>query len=246
MSQNEYDIAKRKLIIVHIITMIILLIMSYLAYPYIWENFDCNNDLGRLSCGQATFAKYFAVFFIPLLHLSLAVFYAFPLSTKEKLAAKPNIKRILRINYLLAFFIIVVQPFNLSFYFMTKEMFLQHADNILTALYAFMSIFFLYASNLTGKMSKSLISGWPTPWNLKSEFVWEKTQRFMGFSLSLIAIFSFIGAFAWRLIDYPMLVPAIVIIGMIIAYIFSFILSFYLFQQEQYYKNLLGENKKEG
>ncbi len=108
MGVSEFNKVKRKILIVQSIALLLLIIMSFLAYPYIWENFDCNNDIGKLTCEQATFAKYFAVLFTPLLLVSImAITIFFPVKEREKEAVKPNLKRITKIMNIFAIFLVI-------------------------------------------------------------------------------------------------------------------------------------------
>jgi len=239
-TENFYK-TKRSIIIINILVFIVMLIISTIAFPHLWEKFDCAADIGKLTCKEATNVKYFGLLFLPLFQLVFTLFIAFfPANKKEKIAMSPNSKRIKKIYYSLAIFAIFAHPVTLSFLLMTREMFNKHADNILAGFTILFSLFIFYAANMSAKMSKSWLSGWATPWNLKSELAWEKSQRFAGFAMTGVAIILFISTIAWRFFYLPFFLAdfsvIIIIGGGILTYAGVFIISYYVYQQEQHNK----------
>ena len=108
----------------------------------------------------------------------------------------------------------------------------------ITAVFALVTHPISLSFYLMPKMSKSWLSGLPTPWNLKSELAWEKSHRFAGFSLTIVAILTFLSALSWRFIFNTPLFPSIVILGgLAISALGVFIVSYYVYHQEKYYKS---------
>ena len=69
MEISEYKKTRKHVLIAHSLVLIVMIIISAIAFPYLWANFDCNAYIGKLTCNEATFAKYFALLYFPMFQL---------------------------------------------------------------------------------------------------------------------------------------------------------------------------------
>ncbi|MBL1422098.1 MAG: SdpI family protein [Alphaproteobacteria bacterium] len=233
MEYVEYYKGKRKIRLFHSIGLVVMLVISFIAYPYVDATFIDAVKRGTFDADTVWYAKYFMLFAMPimpatLIFLSLII----PVSDAEKAAQGLNLPRFIPINMMLVFILVVGHIGMQLFVTLPKDMFHQYAESISSVLYALMALLMLWVANITAKNTKSLWSGFPTPWNQKSELAWEKSQRFMGFGLAINSLICLVMAFIW-----PMSVLYIFCTGMAIAYGGCFIVSYYAYKQEQHYLN---------
>ncbi|PCI87293.1 MAG: hypothetical protein COB24_06605 [Hyphomicrobiales bacterium] len=234
MEHIEYYKGKRKILIIHCIGLILMVAISFIAYPYVEAAFIDAVEAGRSAADTAWYVKYFVLFATPAIPTVIILMSLFmPVSDAEKTAQAVNIPRFVPINLLM---IVILIMGHIGLQLLTtlpKDLLLQYADMIDLTFDVSLCLLMLWVANITAKNTKSLWSGFPTPWNQKSELSWEKSQRFMGFGLAISSLISLIMAFIW-----PVSVPYIFVGGIIIAYAGCFIVSYYVYKQEQHYLNL--------
>jgi len=83
--------------------------------------------------------------------------------------------------------------------------------------------------------SKSMMSGIPTPWNLRSDLSWRKSHRLMGFGMVIVAVISAIATLATGAFQEPVLV-----VGMIGLPIIFAVYSWWVWREDPNRRPLMG------
>lgn len=233
MEHNEYDKGKKKIMTFHGIGLAVMLVISFAAFPYVDVSLADAVERDKFTETGAVFVKYFILLCMPAMPLLIILMSLFiPVSDDEKIAQAQNIPRFIPINFFLVLILIIAHIGMQLFITLPKAMFEQYAELMLTSVYVLLSLIMLWVANIVAKNTKSLWSGFPTPWNQKSELAWEKSQRFMGFGLAISSFINLIVAFIW-----PIAVPLLMGAGLVMAYGGCFIVSYYVYTQEQHYLN---------
>ncbi|NRA89370.1 MAG: SdpI family protein [Rhizobiales bacterium] len=234
MRIQNYEKNKKKIKLSHIVGFIILVLISFIAYPYVDTALLDAVNRNKFSPEEAFYVKLFYMLFMPAISFCVICLMTFvPVSDKEKIASSPNLPRYVILNIVLNVLIVIAHTANQLFITLPKHLFTEYADQILTWVFVLLSLFLLWASNNLAKNNKSLWSGFPTPWNQESELAWEKSQRFVGFSLSCVSILCLLMAFI-----YPISIAFILPVGLILSYAGCLIVSYYVYMQEQHYKSI--------
>ena len=238
MEHIEYNKGKRKIVLFHGIGLAVMLAIGFIAFPYLDASLADAVGREKFTESHAIYVKYFILLCMPAMPLLVILMSLFiPTSDEEKIAQAKNMPRFIPINFFLVLILIVAHIGMQLFITLPKAMFEQYAEMILTGVYVLLSLVMLWVANIVAKNTKSLWSGFPTPWNQKSELAWEKSQRFMGFGLAISSFANLIMAFIW-----PIGVPIIMGVGLAMAYGGCFIVSYYVYTQEQHYLNQQLQN----
>ncbi|MGL1920386.1 MAG: SdpI family protein [Hyphomicrobiales bacterium] len=237
MGHIEYEKGKKQIRTLHIIALVLMVAISFIAYPYVEESLVKTIERGKHSISEAKFVQYLTLLAMPSLPFMVVLCSLFlKVSEKEKIAQAKNLPRFIPINLFLVIILVIAHMGMQLFVTLPKAIFAEYADIMLTAVFVLLSFMMLWMANILAKNTKSLWSGFPTPWNQKSELAWEKSQRFIGFSLATISLASLMMAFI-----APLSVPFIMGIGLCLSYVGCFIVSYYVYKTELALK---GESNK--
>lgn len=228
---------KNKLLTIYAVGISIMLIIAYFAAPYAIVRVGCDAGTSLLQCIPQEPKILFLLFMMPALLLFIALMTAFIGEKEPEVAAlTSNMPKIIKMNIGMTIFFIIGSLLMFTVSYLPREMIIENIQSFEGGWYVLTSLVMLYAANMAGKMNKSLFSGWPTPWNMKSDLAWEKSQRFMGFALSLVCVIGIVIAFPWT-----HLFPFVFIGGLILSYVGCFIVSYYVYKTELALK---GESNK--
>lgn len=239
MGNVEYKLAEKRMRLIMIWVLIVAMATNFAAALFIGNELNCRLENFAPICNEKIAFKVIIMAILPLLAATIIFLTYIGASEKEMKAALNNLPKIIRQYYHLAAFLMFIHILILIYISLPTDMAQLNANKFITIGLSSASLFFLYLVNISAKMNRSVFSGWPTPWNLKSDLAWEKSQRFIGFALSLASILCFFAVFIS--VD---LFNSIVIGGMLISYGGCCIVSYYVYQQEQY--QLEKSNNSEG
>lgn len=219
---------KKKLLQIYGIGITAMLIIAYFAAPYSIVRVGCEAGTGLFDCIAQEPKILFLLFMMPALLIIISLLTVlFSEKETEKAALSSNMPKIIRMNTYMTIFFVIGSLLMFTVSYIPKEFLKENVKTFETGWYALTSILMLYTANITGKMNKSFFSGWPTYWNQKSELVWEKSQRFMGFALTFVSLASFVIAFVW--VDIFMYV---LIGGIALAYLGCWLTSYLVYKKE--------------
>ncbi|MCJ8322616.1 MAG: SdpI family protein [Rhizobiales bacterium] len=224
---NTYS-GKKKLLSIYATGIAAMLGIAYFSAPYSILRVGCDAGTGLIECLQQEPKLLFLLFMMPAF-LTLIAMFTLLISVKnpEKDAISSNMPKIIKMHIFMTIFFVIGSLLMFAVSYLPKEVVRENVDLFKSGWFAFTALLLLYTANITGKMNKSLFSGWPTPWNQKSELAWEKSQRFVGFTLSIISIIGMFVAFIW--VDLFMYY---IIGGIILSYTGCAVVSYYVYKSE--------------
>ena len=228
MTKTEFKISQSQPMKVHAVAVIFMLIVSYFTYPYALAKLECDVALGFMNClGED---PGILIYVVALPGVYIAVIVAGLLVAKKephKEALAKNLKKTNTRYYMLAVFYCGMSTFMFFSVYLSEDFMDTHQDNFQLAVSVATILFIFYIANVAGKMNRSLFSGWACRWNMKSDLAWQKSQRFAGFTLTVVCAVCLIIAFT--MVNFA--IPAL-IIGLGLNYIGVLIVSYRVYKKE--------------
>ncbi len=193
--------------IIYFILMFLPLLVVLISLPFLPEkipaHYGFDNQVTRWG------SKYEALIY-PITTILMGYFLLAmsKLAAKQEENGKNNEKVVLITGIAILIYFNVMNIFALYTDFNKTENLSAISVNIYQLLFGLLGLFMMIVGNIMPKLRMNSIIGLRTPWSLKNEFTWKKSQRFGGISLIisgiiiiLICIFtSDFSCFIWSMI----------------------------------------------
>ncbi|PCI87294.1 MAG: hypothetical protein COB24_06610 [Hyphomicrobiales bacterium] len=228
MTETEFKISQTQPMKMHAVAVIFMLIASYFTYPYALAKLECDAALGLMNCFGKDPTIFVYVFALPCVYIAVVLAGLFAAKKEpHKEALAKNLKKTNIRYYMLAVFYCSMSTFMFFSVYLSEESMDTHQDKFQLAISVATILFIFFIANIAPKMNMSLFSGWACRWNLKSDLAWQRSQRFAGFTLTIVCVICLIIAFT--MVNFA--IPAL-IIGLGLNYIGVLIVSYSVYRTE--------------
>lgn len=228
MENTEFKISQSQPMKVHAIAIVFMVIASYFTYPYAAEKLECDIALGLLGCLKESPGIFVYIFALPVVYIAvILVGLIVAIKDPHKEALNSNLSKTNIRYYVLAGFYCFMSILMFFSVYLPKEFMRGHEDTFQLIVSVATTLFVFVVSNVAPKMNKSLFSGFACKWNLKSELAWEKSQRFAGFTMTIVCAICLVVAFT--LVNWT--VPVLVL-GTGLNYLGVVIVSRHVYKKE--------------
>lgn len=203
---------------------LIAILLSWIAALYFFSNFPDTVITHWNFYGEPDgFSnKYIGAFLLPgIISGMYLLFLGLPFVDPKKERYENFTKPYFVIRTLLILFLIAI-------YFVSGFVNLGYPIKINVVIPTMIGILFLILGNYMGKIKQNWFVGFRLPWTLASENVWNKTNRFGGWSLMTFGLLIIISPQLPKTIGY-----AVFIIGIMLVTIVTAIYSYLVYRQEQ-------------
>ncbi len=210
---------RKKLILFFVISLIIAIVISLLAYPLLSEKIASHWNAQGIADGFSD--KGFSLFFTLLIMTAVFLLFLW-IPTADPL--KKNIAKFENEYYLFCKAMIF---FFLYLHIIMIIVNLGSTINMIQFLAPAFAIVFYFSGRLIEKSKRNYFIGVRTPWTLTDDDNWEKTSEATGKLFKLVGSLCLVGLL------FPLILIWIIGAGAIIIVIFSFVYSYTLFKKKQ-------------
>lgn len=193
-----------------VVTIIISVLVSLYLYPYLPDYLATHWGVDGQVNGYST--KLVALFITPLISLFLYLLLIFLPHTT---AYRKNFKSFDQYYYL---FVSIIFAFLFYIYLLTLFWHLGMRFNMIQALSPGLFMVFFYAGHLSAVSKRNWFVGIRTPWTLKNDLVWEKTNLLGGRIFKIIAVLSLLTFFLPQYSLWFILYPFVIFLPLILVY----------------------------